>query len=442
MKMKRIAAAVSSISLSAMMMLCAMPMSASAANTYTPIHGGEVTFEKYLVLKKEATVPNVEFSFSAAPIEDSEVLEATGQTLAVMKGPAGIKFKAGTDVTVSGTGDSEAAAAFKSADSAKAETEKGTKSINFATADTSDEKFAEKEITLDLSGVSFPEPGVYRYKITEADTDHAGITNDADQVRYLDVFVKSVSKTVGSVTQDSLEIDGYFIHTGNAAPKVGTPDNSKKSTGFSNSFGSNNLEFSKEVRGNQGSKDKYFKFTVQLTNADTLNVNDNDKFTLTGEWDKEPAKNSATVYTAADMKAANNTESVTYAQLKAGYDFYLQSGQNIQIQGIPQGLGYVITEQQEDYDPSVTMDSAGDTKTGDKSGEGTAIAGVKDGESFSVTDTLLKSDAGADFVNERAGTIPTGVITTVAGSAGIVLLGAAGIAGAVYAKKKKDEDED
>ena len=106
MKMKRIAAAVSSISLSAMMMLCAMPMSASAANTYTPISGGEVTFEKYLVLKKEATVPNVEFSFSAAPIEDSEVLEATGQTLAVMKGPSGIKFKAGTDVTVSGTGDS------------------------------------------------------------------------------------------------------------------------------------------------------------------------------------------------------------------------------------------------------------------------------------------------------------------------------------------------
>ncbi|MBQ9869649.1 MAG: hypothetical protein IJM32_08325 [Ruminococcus sp.] len=442
MKMKRIAAAVSSISLSAMMMLCAMPMSASAANTYTPIPGGEVTFEKYLVLKKEATVPNAEFSFSAAPIEDSEVLEATGQTLAVMKGPAGIKFKAGTDVTVSGTGDSEAAAAFKSADSTKAETEKGTKSINFATADTSDEKFAEKEITLDLSDVSFPEPGVYRYKITEADSDRAGITNDADQVRYLDVFVKSVSKTVGSVTQDSLEIDGYFIHTGNAAPKAGTPDNSKKSTGFSNSFESNNLEFSKEVRGNQGSKDKYFKFTVQLTNADSLNVNDNDKFTLTGEWDKEPAKNSATVYTAADMKAANNTESVTYAQLKAGYDFYLQSGQNIQIQGIPQGLGYVITEQQEDYDPSVTMDSTGDTKTGDKTGEGTAIAGVKDGESFSVTDTLLKSDAGADFVNERAGTIPTGVITTVAGSAGIVLLGAAGIAGAVYAKKKKDEDED
>ena len=99
MKMKRIAAVVSSISLSAMMMLCAMPMSASAANTYTPIPGGEVTFEKYLVLKKEATVPNAEFSFSAAPIEDSEVLEATGQTLAVMKGPAGIKFKAGTDVT-------------------------------------------------------------------------------------------------------------------------------------------------------------------------------------------------------------------------------------------------------------------------------------------------------------------------------------------------------
>ena len=195
-------------------------------------------------------------------------------------------------------------------------------------------------------------------------------------MRYLDVFVKSVSKTVEGVTQDSLEIDGYFIHTGNAAPKVGTPDNSKKSTGFSNSFESNNLEFSKEVRGKQGSKDKYFKFTVQLTNADSLNVNDKDKFTLTGEWDKEPAKNSATVYTAADMKAANNTESVTYAQLKAGYDFYLQSGQNIQIQGIPQGLGYVITEQQEDYDPSVTMDSTGDTKTGDKTGEGTAIAGA------------------------------------------------------------------
>lgn len=443
MRTKKIAAAAAALTMITSM--TAMPMSASA---YTAINGGEVNFDKYLVMKNEATVPNVSFGLTVEPIEDSEVKAATATTLAVMKGPVGIAFKTGvTDITATAataTAPASATVAFKSTDTTDAEANKGSKSIVFKTTGTDDEKFAEKTVTLDLSGVSFSEPGVYRYKITEtATTGVAGVTNDTNSIRYLDVYVKNATTTTGTTetSTGNLEIQGYFIHTGDDAPVKGTADSSKKSTGFSNAYTTNDLEFRKVVTGNQGSKDKYFKITVKLTNPDSLTISDSDTFQLSGTWTKTPTQNAATIYTAENMTTANNVTSLTYANLKGtdGYSFYIHDGELIELHGIPSGLGYTISEAEEDYTPSVAMNNTGDVKTDDKAGEGTAI---DTSANNTVTDTFLKSDAGVIFTNDRAGNIPTGLISTVAGSVGIVALGIAGITGgAVYLKKKKSEDE-
>ena len=60
----------------------------------------------------------------------------------------------------------------------------------------------------------------------------------------------------------------------------------------------------------------------------------------------------------------------------------------------------------------------------------------------SVTDTHLKKDAAVIFTNDRAGNLPTGVLSTIAGSLGIVAVGIAGIAcGTYFLRKKKSEEQ-
>jgi hypothetical protein len=86
--------------------------------------------------------------------------------------------------------------------------------------------------------------------------------------------------------------------------------------------------------------------------------------------------------------------------------------------------------------------------TGDKTDEGTAISGVGVTESgsetiseYSVSDTYLKSDTTITFKNDRAGTIPTGVIAAVGGALGILAVGAAGVGVGTYCLKKKRSEE-
>jgi hypothetical protein len=440
MKTKRFAAAVASLGIIASVS-AAVPASVGLAAEYIPVSGEYVSFEKYLVMDKNATVPNVGFDFSVAPITDD--LAGTDGNIAVKKGVSGIKFKDGvSDVEVNQTDNAKATVSFKSSDSTIAENEKGdfngdARVIGFVdSSDTTNEKFAVKNVTLDLTGVSFPEPGIYRYIITETNAENiAGVAADEDPVRYLDVYVENDTES------DGLKVVGSFLHTGTDAPSA----SQHKSTGFTNKYQTNNITFEKVVKGNQGSKDKYFKFTLQLTKEDATVIDDNDTFTLDGSYDKTPIPSSMTVYSADEM-AVNNVASVKYSQLKGdGYDFYLKSGQEIIVYGVPLNMGYVITETQEEYEPTVVMADDGDCNTDDKTGEGTIIAGAvsADKKTFSITDSYLGSNAEATFTNTKEGTIPTGVLMSVAGSAAIAAIGIAGIvAGSFYLKKKRSEDEE
>ena len=326
----------------------AVPNVAAAGDTID-----SVQIKKYLVIKKNVTAPTVSFTYTLA---SGTAIPATDTTHEIKAGPDGAVFAStgGTSMTVVFAPD-DALTPESSAPSGS--------TIQFATADTSDEAYVEKDITVGLSGVTFPAAGIYRYIITEQTPEATGITYDSVNKRYIDVFVHKY---------DQGEDDKYVAYTAIVKLNDGAPDTegkadaATKSTGFTNRYATDNLSFSKEVTGNQSSFNQYFKFTVKLTGS-LSTVSGDTHVKLGGVFDAKPAESMATVYDGDVMARANSIETfddegesiytkrsyVTLSQLIEGKDFYLKGGQSISLTGLPTGMGYVVTEVEEDYTPSV-----------------------------------------------------------------------------------------
>ena len=389
-----------------------------------------------------------------------------------------------------------------------------------------DTYYAIKTVQMDFSACGFKEPGIYRYYITESG-DNQGVTNDypnkdnstVQNKRTIDVYVEDATytKTGETMAANALRIAGYVMYVGHqtAGPAYVDPDtdststaanledglasttsatgnggtngaevaSAAKSEGILNKYDTSDIKFSKAVAGNQASKDKYFKFTIKLTDDATTNSNvaDTDVFAITGKWDKTVeagtftngttgAPNAATVYAATVISNASNasvgsaTSNTTYgnnviwltgAQLKAndGYSFYLQDAQNITIHGLPNGIGYTITEYQDDYQPTVTLKGATDGFD-DMNGAATAnnavalaLANVEgnitsDTATATITDTKIEDDVDAAFTNTRKGTIPTGILLSVAAPAGVGAVVIGGIAYLLVKNKRRRAEEE
>ena len=107
----------------------------------------------------------------------------------------------------------------------------------------------------------------------------------------------------------------------------------------------------------------------------------------------------------------NPTSFTTNGEGDATVSFYLKDGQYIKIPGLPEGYGYTLTEDAEDYASSATI-SATDGKGG--------VA-----YSDPATGSNVAADIKTGFTNTRNGIIPTGVLLTIAPFAiGILLFGA------------------
>ncbi len=491
-KYKRFTAFIASIAVIAS--TAAVPMSAGAAGTsYTPgltaatdgtnaVSQNETSFDKYLVMDVNANVPNADFDFSIAPYDsdkaEKDVIVAASETsLAVINGVTAqssgtLDFKADD---AANTGSATAGVvSFVQGDATVTESADGADTAVVWQDETAgNEKYAKKTLTLDFSTVQFTEPGVYRYLITETGSNQ-GVTNDTgvtgeDQNTYrtLDVYVEDYAgylaaleaaeegSTEGytAVNGKELLITGYVLYEGkhSDAPSATEASTSNKSSSYTNAYASYDLTFSKTVTGNQGSKDKYFKFTVAISGAvagtvyDVSYADDSNDNTTDGNADVSiSAKpNSATTCITADVTQP--------ASLTVGADgtvtqvFYLQHGQSIAIRGLAEGTSYTITEDPEDYSDSAAV--TGDTKTLDKTNTGTEEVPVMGSDiSYSnhqIADSYISGDANVAFTNDRSGAIPTGILTTVAGSLCVVALGAIGVTGGIiHMKKKKSEDEE
>ena len=398
----------------------AVPNVAAAGDTID-----SVQIKKYLVIKKNVTAPTVSFTYTLAP---GTAIPATDTTHEIKAGPDGAVFAStgGTSMTVVFAPD-DALTPESSAPSGS--------TIQFATADTSDEAYVEKDITVDLSGVTFPAAGIYRYIITEQTPEATGITYDSVNKRYIDVFVHKY---------DQGEDDKYVAYTAIVKLNDGAPDTggkadaATKSTGFTNRYATDNLSFSKEVTGNQSSFNQYFKFTVKLTGS-LSTVSGDTHVKLGGVFDAKPAESMATVYDGDVMARANSIETfddegesiytkrsyVTLSQLIEGKDFYLKGGQSISLTGLPTGMGYVVTEVEEDYTPSVEVTGDEDCSKNENS----------------VTDSALTQNTNLAFINERSGIIPaTGVAAAFALPVAALLAGIAGIVLLVLKRLKGSND--
>ena len=360
-----------------------------AAN-YTPVQGTSTTFDKYLVMDSDANVPNAEFAFT---ISAGTPISAASGTMEVLAGPV----EANAPVITS-------TAVFTPQDTTYSTVQGG----DILTLDTG-EKYAVKTLTVDFRGVSFDEPGIYRYVISETPLADAGPITQDDTDKILDVYVVD--------NNGSLEVASYVMHTSTDAPAAGSANGSgdvaaqgdalsDKVSGFINTYSTKDLTLTKLVSGNQASKDKYFRFTLEITGAGSgsrLTVD------VTESADQAPLANSATVYSASAMTTANSvTELVCDEDGAVTQDFYLKHGQTITVRQLPEGASYTVTEVAEDYL--------------------SAALNTVDASAYQANSGVISTDdVHTGFQNTREGVIPTGIAMSIAPYLCIGLLGAAGL---------------
>lgn len=410
MKKKTIAATGATM-LTMAMLLNGTAVFAAGTNYGTTIEGTKTTtFDKYLVMDKQAEVPNASFTY-AVTAGQAKAYDVDGKKFQIFAGVDADK------VTMNGVGSTTAnTIAYKQGDTTQNDANALVKNY-----DNTTEKYAKKTATLDFSACKFTEPGVYRYILTESGTNQA-VTNDADATRVIDVYVNDATTAGDAGEEKKLTIAGYVLHSNvNDEPDVSTGTDAgtagaytaTKSQGFTNEYDTSDLTFKKEVAGNQASHDKYFEFTVNITGAVPGTVYDVD----TSKADATSKGNAATI--AANTGKANVTSLTVGADGTVTQKFYLQHGQEIKIQGIAKDTKYEVTENKEDY-----------------KSEAAAVTNYTDAANGTIVSTDLKTS----YKNTRDGVIPTGVLMSVAPFAAVTLLGAAGMVKIRMGKRREDEE--
>lgn len=388
MKFKRIAAILAAVIMS---VVCIVP--AFAAN-YTPVAGGTVTLIKQLYMEPDAEVPYIDFEFT---LSSGTAVAGTANTLPVYPGP--------TPNLVDINGDY----GFGYASFSR---------VSPATI-VGNDKIATTNIVLDFSGVTFSEPGVYRYILTETANTEQYFGNDPVPTRTIDIYVNDNNGT--------LVVADYIVYSGivTAGPSVdGTPLTTKDDS-YENYYSTYNVGASKTVTGNQGSKDQYFCVLFEICNVPVGTVLTLD----TSDMELAPLANAATPYTAAQMATANGRDdlpNVAGQQLVAepvpGHDYtavdiifevYLKHGQSVMVYGIPEGLWVNIEEQDADMYGYTTTNG-------------------------SLEIDSLESEQVLHIVNDRSGYVPTGIIATIGVGATIV---ASAVAGYVVVNRKKSNED-
>lgn len=286
------------------------------------------------------------------------------------------------------------------------------------------QKYARHDVTVDFANVTFNEPGVYRYVITESADANQGVTNDADTTRVMDVYVVHDDDT------KALKVEGYVLQNGeaNGAVKADGSGTTGKSKGFTNTYTSHDLTISKAVTGNQASRDEYFEMTVKISKAVKGTVYD-----VVGNFDATTKENGVNGGTHTNPTKLTVGDDGTVTE-----HFWLQGGQYIKIQGLADKTAYSINEDatlmnNEGYDPAAVI--SGDNKT---SADGAEKDIAMDQTTYTVADDAITADTTVAYTNTKSGTIPTGIIMSVAPYAAIVLLGGAGAT--IVMRKKKEED--
>ena len=381
--------------------------------------GATATITKYLIMDKGVAAPNVTMTYSLAADGTNVTGTASADSYNVYAGiMEGVKINnaevTSTNVSFDNTSTTSSVATATGL----------TSSFNGET-----QAYVSGNFNISFAEVKFPEPGVYRYTLTETD-NRDDVTPIDNETRTVDVFVVDGSKYVEGEYTKKLNIASVVVYsdqiTSIKKSDIETASTSKSSA-FNNAYVSHDIELSKTVTGNQGSKDKYFEFEVAITNAGNSTKIMVDLTGADASLDKTKTINSS-------ITAETNPASITTdASGAVTQTFYLTHGQKIKLQGLPDGAAYTITEKNaSDYTAAMTATEAVN---------GTNTTAPNTATAYVVSDTAIKADTTIGYTNNKEGTIPTGVILSVAGPAviGIIVVGALVF---VNVKRKKESAED
>lgn len=408
-------------------------------NNYTPIQGTSTTFTKYLVVPNDTNIPALTFTYTIA-----------GGT-AVDGDANNLPIYSGTDTNrVTGT-PTVGPASFTAGQT----TEDGK--ANDGIANDTDHRYASSIVTVDFSSVYYSEPGVYRYIITEVNDPSiapSNVTYDSQLVRTLDVNVVNDTR---EGYEGKLQVASYVMYYGTVTgsqSKQNVQDTNKKAQAkdnpattdvdesiksgdkcdnYINKFPSQSLYVGKKIDGNQASKDKYFKFTVALSNAGAGTI-----INVAGDFtNTKIEKNVNGATTDLPTGGYTNPPTITVgADGTVSVDYYLQGDQYIQLQGVPTGATYTVSEATETYvkDGYVCDDTVTKSFTMD------GLTGVTFDDKLSDT-VAAGTDYATGYTNTKDGTIPTGIIISVAG---LLIVGIIAVIGfvffGVHSKRRYEED--
>lgn len=418
--------------------ILALPAAAAGSN-YTAVAAQDTSFTKYLLVDKGQKAPKIDFTYTVA---SGAAIAPTTSTLQVYPGV--------------GTPD--------------------VKTVSFTTTDTPeatslnanyDTYMKTIEVDFKTSAITFSEPGVYRYIITENNNSGSGVYYDVDpsdptdsslygtRIRTLDVYVEDDLSTDAK----DLIVTSYVLYNGTvttAPPSASTasngtaltattpvitpasPTNGQEPSGATktdrivNYFTTYKITFGKEVTGNQGSRDKYFKLTLTLTSPVDA--------TLLVDISKADA--AAGTNDATTVSGSNPTTISLTANTASATDFYLQDGQYITVAGLPVDTVYALTEDAEGYTSTEGIVQALSTLNwDDDASTGTATDGF-DALSDAVNGTITNADIHTGYTNDKQGIIPTGVLVKIAPVIGVGLIIVAGVIFfAVVTTRNREQDD-
>lgn len=233
---------------------------------HLPVNDNKVTITSTLTMNKNAVEPNVEFGYSIAPAETSE-LTSTSNNMPVSAGVPGAVTLPSSPVNFSAQG-------LHSQDNADGNT-----------------KTITAQMSVNLNTSRFTAPGIYRYKITQQKPvlDGLEVTHEA---LFLDVYVENDGS--------GLVAKGCTLNT--AAGSGG------KTSGFENKYVTHNLTIEKVVAGNQGDKNKDFDFTVTIKGTD----GEAYKYATVKDGTTTPNENMAASGTAISVSLKNGESVIVY----------------------------------------------------------------------------------------------------------------------------------
>lgn len=257
--------------------------------------------------------------------------------------------------------------------------------------------------------------GKYVYTITEKNNGTPAVEYDSSTL-YLVVSV--VHKT--DSTTHAIE-DGYDYYV---SLRKGSKTGEKSNAYFVNTYGKEGtlkeLELTKTVRGSFGDLGETFTFNVQFT----------------GDASKYAGVSVKSVSENATVKDSTDAPVTGLMALNKNYTVTMMHGGKVEFSNLPDGIGYVISENGSEWVTTETSTSA-------KKGQYTvtlANGNLTGEDAPEATGTITTANASVGFINTHEGTPDMGVVLDNAPYIAMLAVVAIGGVALMLNKRRRDEE--